>query len=93
MYRHLSFLKIGRFRIVVAMLVGVGLFAGALSISYFGFGTSPGFGFGSSPGRQVSAQEMDHGSSVRSSASMFLTVNSINGESTDESHSTWIEIL
>jgi hypothetical protein len=88
-----SFLKIGRFRIVVALLLAVGLFAGTLSIAYFGFSTSPGFGFGSSPGRYTSAQEMDHGSPVRRSASTFLTMNSINGESTTKSHSTWIEVL
>jgi hypothetical protein len=93
MPRHVSFLKIGSFRIVVAMLLAVGLFAGTFSTAYFGFGTSPGFGFGSSPGRQVAVQEMDHGSPVRRSASTFITVKSINGESTTKSHSTWIEVL
>jgi hypothetical protein len=93
MPRHFSFLKIGSFRIVVAMLLAVGLFAGTLSTAYFGFGTSPGFGFGSSPGRQVAAQEMDHGSPVRRFASTVLTINSNKGESTTKSHSTCIEIL
>lgn len=66
----------------------------ALALTLLGVGGGAvAFGIGTSPGISTFTREMDRGAQSAASASMFLKLGDIDGESRDDSHGGEIDVL